>query len=220
MCTIITVSRDSVNNDDLVTRMVQDSAYNDDGWAAMFVLGSGKPMFLQSLDLDPIVSLVLDLDWKRMFLHARAATQGSPRLDNCHGWNADGVYVFHNGILSNPQSRDFEVDSQLIHWWVDRYGITKTLNLLRTERYANVMLVDTVANEYLIHRSETGSLFTDGDGNFSSNPMGGITKPVRPYTNDMFELGLSSTVSKYGMFAGEEDDYNIGWSSVLPIKYK
>lgn len=211
------MSRESVSNDELITRMVQDSNFNDDGWSAMFVLGSGKPMFLQSLDLDPIVSLVLDLDWTRMFLHARAATQGSPRLDNCHGWSADGVYVFHNGILSNPQSRDFEVDSQLIHWWIDRYGVTKTLNLLRTERYANVMLVDTISNEYLIHRSETGSLFTDGNGNFSSNIMGDIRQPVRVYTNDVFELGLKPVVDKYSGYMTDEDEYNINWSSVVSL---
>ena len=203
-------------------RILDDSVSNSDGWALLLILKNGKPMFVQSLDLDPIFSILMDASWERMFLHSRFTTQGESTLPNCHGWQSNGTYVFHNGILSNPQADDFPVDSQLINWWIDRYGVNRTLQLLKTEYYANVFLVDTKQNEYIMHRSQTGSLFTDGLGNYSSNPVGSLVVPVPRYSNDIFELGMRKELPKSWFQTwvdrGGDEEMDNSWSHLPQLK--
>jgi predicted glutamine amidotransferase len=123
--------------------------------------------------------------WDRMFLHCRFATQGDPTLDNTHGWANNGVFFMHNGVLMNPEAYRYNVDSQLIGGWLFD-GVDHTLEQLQKESYANVFLIDTNSGYYCVSRSEVGTLFTDWQGNYSSNPVGRIRVPVPNFSTNSY----------------------------------
>jgi hypothetical protein len=60
---------------------------------------------------------------------------------------------------------------------------------LFAEQYANVMLIDTTMNLYLVHRSFTGTLYTDGKGNYSTSRIDGATTTLVPdWTQSSHEI--------------------------------
>jgi len=177
VCTIITVSRDAYNVE-VESQIWQDARVNSDGWSLLLIDASGVATVMKTMSLDHVYA-VLDYGmWARMFLHARMATQGGPVLENCHGWSQDGVFYMHNGILQNPEAWNYEVDSQLIGQWLDEGGVPNAVDELAREPYANVFLVDSLMHNYTVARSSIGSLYTDDNGNYSSNEVGDICLPV------------------------------------------
>ena len=49
-----------------------------------------------------------------LIFHARIATHGSLKLENCHCWDYDGKYAFaHNGVLRNIKVYDDKTDSEV-----------------------------------------------------------------------------------------------------------
>jgi predicted glutamine amidotransferase len=142
------------------------------------ILGNGKPLFMTSLDSEAITNMIELMDYNRVFIHTRYATQGKSALQNCHGWNSGSTYVFHNGSIRSKIADKFEVDSMAIKYWLDTYGLDETLDRLENEPFANVFLVDLDKSFFVVSRSMTGSLFTDGNGNYSTNSFDNITMPV------------------------------------------
>jgi hypothetical protein len=193
MCTLYSFDRELWNrhSDDLVDRICTDSVINNDG--ASMLLDSGT--LIRSVDqgdgVNTILNVIEDLDWDRVWIHLRAATTGYVGLDGCHGFSSsNGVFVFHNGVLTHKNAGKFSVDSELIAAAVRQYGIAKTVRWLqKSEAYANVFLVDTKSDEYHISRSFTGNLHTDGHGNFSTNPIPYIIDQAVPtYTTETYKV--------------------------------
>lgn len=54
----------------------------------------------------------LDKETTGAMLHARIATHGSKKLENCHCWIEDDMAFAHNGILSNVFVHDDMTDSE------------------------------------------------------------------------------------------------------------
>lgn len=177
MCTIITVDG-LFSKDELIKRLSSDSMYNRDGYSALFVNSDVGEILIRTMDVDPIISMIKIYDYERVFIHTRLATQGAPALQNTHGFNSEGVFVFHNGSISSSESEHFTVDSQAIAHWLHYGGISSALLHLDTEHFSNVFLVDVINREYFINRSLGGSLFTDGKGNYSTNIVAEISIPV------------------------------------------
>lgn len=181
MCTILSVSKEYYGRP-LWNRIYQDACNNPHGYALILVDEAGASTVLRTLNLDTVFTLLEAGGWSRMFLHCRFATQGSVTLDNTHGWGVNGTFYMHNGVLMNPAADRYAVDSQLIGEWL-REGTLAALDRLYYEPYANVFVVDTTEGYYGMHRSATGTLFTDWQGNYSSNRFGRCRHAVPMYTN-------------------------------------
>lgn len=200
MCTILTVSSRLYTT---YTRLLEerirlDHAQNDDGTGLVLVGQSGGTLALRSLDIEPVLQLMRSQPWSRAFVHQRAATQGGRSLSNVHGWQSvDGWFYMHNGMLLDPQTRYFQVDSQLIGQWLDDGGPALALGELAREWYANVFLVsaapDDVGAGYWVNRSGGGSLFTDQHGNYSTVPIvgTGIVHRVRKSFQQFHRFGYA-----------------------------
>ena len=206
MCTIMTFDN-SFDKQVLVNHILEDSLSNADGYSLLMVLTSGKPMVLRSMDVDAIVDAVWYMEWERVFIHTRYATQGEALLQNTHGWNSDGTFVMHNGYIAHPDSENFEVDSQAIVHWLGKHTRKKSVKKILAESYANVLLVDTETNDYVVVRSKSGSLFTDGHGNYSTNPVGTVTMEVLAGHVKEYPLGLIAPEPKRVSYATGLSDH-------------
>jgi len=192
MCTIITANSD-INRTALVARIMSDSLSNSDGYSMLMVLKTGKPLNITSLDVEAITNLIELMDYERVFIHTRFATHGVSALQNCHGWNAGGTYIFHNGSIRSKIADKFEVDSMAIKYWIENYGLNETLDKLSSEPFANVFLVDLDEKSYVVHRSSTGSLYTDGRGNYSTSQFDTVNLPVEPDTFEVHDLACENS---------------------------
>lgn len=192
MCTIITADT-TIDKRSLITRLRHDASSNSDGFSMLMILKGGKPLAMTSLDVEAIVSLIEVMDYERVFLHTRYATYGVSALQNCHGWNAGGTYIFHNGAIRSKIAEKFEVDSMAIRYWLENYGLDETLEKLDSEAFANVFLVDIDKGEYIVHRSTVGSLFTDNLGNYSTGSFDGIDIPVPVHTYEIHTVACDNT---------------------------
>ena len=78
---------------------------NPDGFALAYSLGRGKaPRIIRSMkraDVLDVLKGIVNRKSASWILHARIATHGSKRVENCHCWvDADTGLIFaHNGIL-------------------------------------------------------------------------------------------------------------------------
>jgi hypothetical protein len=187
MCTIMTLSREfyELNKDQVLKRIELDARGNNDGWA-LILLGErpSQTVQMQSLMLEPITKMIeSNSKWTRMFLHARLATTSTAGIHGCHNFSTIGTglkkdlnfgawLVQHNGILRHPESRKYLVDSMYIAEKLRTRGLIETKKyLLEVEDYANVFLVNIQTGKFSVTRSVTGSLHTDGLGNYSSQPI-------------------------------------------------
>jgi len=135
----------------------------------------------------------------------RAATQGDVNIRNTHGWmTTAGTAVMHNGVLFDQDSYRFNVDSELIVDWLEKFGTDFTLEMLLTENYANVFLIENLG-DYYVSRTSGGSLFTDGRGNFATNQVGRINKPVKHDYQQLFKSGFVKPEIRIQDFLDYED---------------
>lgn len=208
MCTIITANS-TIDRFKLIDQIRSDSVGNSDGFACLMILDNAMPVFMRTLDVEPICQLIMALDYSRVFIHTRFATQGSVNLENTHGWNNGGQYVFHNGSIQSFTGKQFDVDSMAIRHWLEFDGVDGTIDRLINEPFANVFIVDIDEGNYIVHRSRAGSLFTDGNGNYSTNPFAEISMPVDPYTLEQFDLDVQNTVDRWSM-----NDWSTEYSSL------
>jgi hypothetical protein len=98
-----------------------------------------------------------------------------------------------------------------INHWIEQFGLDHALDYLIDEPFANVFLVDLKKQTYIVHRSSGGSLYTDGNGNYSTNPFEAIMQPVPAYTLEQFELDVENTVPRYGSLTSMAYDH---WSDL------
>ncbi len=186
MCTMLTVSREFYNQHTkaVTARIMHDSIYNNDGFSLMLMSDFGEDTTLLrsmsvSLVLDVIQQAMENQTVERFWLHSRLATTGYVGINGCHGFAAGDWTVFHNGILSRPESYGFAVDSELIAFEIESGGIEAAIRALQAhETYANVFMVNNQTGEFKVIRNTVGTLFMDGDGNFSTVAMPGIRVPV------------------------------------------
>lgn len=208
MCTIMTFTKDMLN-DKIYSRIIDDMKWNSDGFALILTDKYGELITcLRTMNEDAIISTLTAVDFRRAFLHCRMATQGAPKLENVHGWYGGGFYVMHNGILSDPEAKRYAVDSQMIMQKLKNSGMGRTLKWLRTQAYQNCLLLDSKTNSYYVTRSTSGSLYTDGIGNFSTNRVGDIDKEVvrDTYQQYQFERVVRPPVNVYG-FQRYDDNF-------------
>jgi len=102
------------------------------------------------------------------------------------------------------------VDSELIARDIDDYGIDYAMDQLHAfDHFANVIVVDTITGCYYVHRSGGGTLHTDGQGNYSTNAVGSITKKVEPITTYYEgDLAKMNPGSDYESRIDDMDDTN------------
>ena len=78
---------------------------NPDGFSMVYQIGSCKPEIYKTLNKEKFlnqykkITTMYDADDVSMFIHARIKTHGTKRIENCHGWKADGLIFAHNGML-------------------------------------------------------------------------------------------------------------------------
>ena len=78
---------------------------NPDGFSMVYQIGKCKPEIYKTLNKEKFlnqykkITTMYDADNVSMFIHARIKTHGTKRIENCHGWKADGLIFAHNGIL-------------------------------------------------------------------------------------------------------------------------
>jgi hypothetical protein len=179
MCTLLTIGAEQWSRA-MENHIKDDAFHNPHGFALLLLNKHGARTILRSMDIEPILALLRNSDWERMFLHSRWATQGSVRLDNTHGWSDDGVFYMHNGCLMSKDGDSYPVDSQAIGEWIRHGGVDRALQNLQMEMFANVFMVDLDGGYYAVNRSMHGTLFTDGMGNYATNPIGSISMDVVP----------------------------------------
>lgn len=87
-------------------------AWNEDGRVKTFKTMDPK----EALDVYKSLTQRLDPATTAMLFHARIATHGSHRIENCHCWVHHGphgdICFAHNGILHNIPNRDDLTDSE------------------------------------------------------------------------------------------------------------
>jgi hypothetical protein len=197
MCTIMTVSRD-VWSDDIEEQIWRDASRNQDGWALLLTDRLGASSLVRTMELQVALAALRTNRWQRMFLHARMATQGRSNVQNTHGWITTDVCVMHNGVLRSPEARGMPVDSMAINTWLERDGIDHALARLRGEPFANVFLIDLVGKFYVVSRSSVGYLYTDGFGNYSTNPVGDIALTVSDHSVDCHDFMVDERLGATG----------------------
>lgn len=151
-----------------------------------------------------------------IIFHARIKTQGSATVDNCHGWEKDGVYFFHNGILKDVPSKIDDVteykdasDSKIFfelffmpvfHSQNDTFNsvVNGFVDMVRgVGEYNRMIFVDKAGT---IH-SYGG--FTEDHGIFASNTSYKIPKEIN---------ALCCGVHVYTKSDYDDDEYDTGYS--------
>jgi hypothetical protein len=198
MCTITTIDRNFwlENKQLVIARVLADARLNPDGWAAVGV-DADQPdadFNLQSMRIAPILSMVESFFlgcsvYGRVFVHSRFATTSRVGIAFNHAFtNHRGTIVMHNGIVDNYAS--LAVDSfNLIDY--PMHSAPKLLDMLTDdqEMFANIFLIRPDDGTYGVVRLMSGQLHTDGQGNYSSYPMGMINIPVNQNTSYEHDLG-------------------------------
>lgn len=185
MCTLYTFDRKfyNENKSDVVQQIIEDSLYNSEG-CSMLMLGSDETdsTLIRTMNVDLLLDVLetqfKDLKAQRCWIHLRMATTAFVGLNGCHGFAGKNYSVFHNGVLARPESEKFNVDSELIAHDIQFSGIKRALDNLAYDTYANVLLVNNETGIYHVTRRTGGTLFTDGEGNYSTNELGAICQAV------------------------------------------
>jgi hypothetical protein len=229
MCTILTASAALFNSNrrNFLERIQADAQYNRDGWNLLCIDASDESLNLQvsSMNLKSILrglDLFLDAcdeESSRVFLHARAATTSYVGIGFNHGFtDFNGRIFMHNGIIQNPDR--LCVDSYSLIDLPSQIDAVLPWFKQRGDTYANVFCIDTFDFSYLVVRLVTGSLFTDGDGNYSTNAVGPIVKPVSHNTVEQHSIDDLSYTSSTSNWMDTDSSYSVsGWDSYYAKKW-
>lgn len=177
MCTIMTVSSTEYTRE-VITQIQDDAMGNPHGFALVLTSEGKATAVLRAMEISAILDALDYQKWDRMFLHCRWATQGSVGLTNTHGWDFGEFIVMHNGVLFGKDAQRYTVDSMAIGKWLMDGGVEHTLNMLKDQPFANVFILDTESGMYIVNHSRAGSLYTDYEGNYSTNKVGLIQHQV------------------------------------------
>lgn len=195
MCTLLTVSKEfwTEHSSKVSARMTQDSISNSDGISVLIL--SSRPdedvsfSGMDAMGLLPLVQAAMDsaAPGSRLFVHQRMATTEYVGIAFNHGFtDFRGTVLMHNGIVSNP--KNFCVDSyNLLTLPADpEESVLKLID--EKETYANVFRIHTHDDKWDVLRLSTGSLYTDGFGNYSTNACGPIDVAVERYSAQTYFL--------------------------------
>ncbi len=204
MCTLLTLDKsawDRIGIRPIQSRITADWHYNSDGGSLVF-LDPEKPeanCVLRTMSLVNLQAIALQLmseasSTARIFLHLRAATTGKIGLGYTHGFDDGlGVFYMHNGVISNWDN--LAVDS----FNLSKLGLAGSEKLWEElytsgESFANLFRIDSNNYTYSIIRLEVGSLLSDGDGNYSTNPITGVTGwgSTPKLTHEQYQIGTGS----------------------------
>lgn len=210
MCTLMTFDFNKwVGQSIEITKQIeQDASWNADGWCLLLQHDLEIVSRIQTMSVEPILTALNTMEWDRFFLHSRYATQGEPCIANTHGFEAKGYYLMHNGTLQDGQAKQQVVDSHQLRDWLN-VSLNYMFGRLLDEPYANVFVVDSIGDSYYVSRSKHGSLFTDGNGNYSTNDIVGVCDELCEefYYAEHGEAAYDSVpASKYPMII-DDDEY-------------
>lgn len=202
MCTIMTFDRKTFdeNRDAIVKQLAEDVTRNNEGFSLILAGASNKEVsVLRSMTILPIVELICNSEWKRFWLHCRFATTTAVGINQTHAFQGGEWHVMHNGYIQHPKAGQFKVDSELIPKVISDYGVGAAIGLLlHQESFANVFLVNLYTGTWYVVRCSTGSLYTDGKGNYSTNKIENteIQNAVTQYTESRFRMRWPSEEAK------------------------
>lgn len=187
MCTIMTVDLDTYTTSRTTfMRRIQDNQQANDDGLSLVVVDPNRPALNTALSgmHTHLVFDVLAHATKRMsprarfWLHQRAATTEYVGLPYNHGFTDNkGTIIHHNGILRNHDN--MHVDSFQLQQYPTHsaYAVRNRLMDLQ-ESFANIFLIRPNDHTYGVVRMMVGSLYTDGKGNYSTNPVADIDIPI------------------------------------------
>lgn len=223
MCTIMTI--DSLfysNNRTLVRdRIKSDARMNGDGWSLLCIDPDQPELNVQvnSLRLKIVLATIDTFfdeagDEARMFLHARYATTSSVGIGYCHGFSDfNGRIIMHNGVIANPHN--YAIDSYRLIGLPQKDDEILGFFEANKDQYANVFVIDTDMLSYTVVRLTVGSLYHDGHGNYSTNSIGGLNKPVNAHTVVTHNLDTYAPIgNSYGLKDDDEfflDSWDTYW---------
>lgn len=188
MCTIMTINRNFwiLNRQAVISTILSDAAYNNEGWSLLAVDADNYKldMRLATMVIGPIVAAIeswflSSSEVARIFLHARAATTSSVGIAYNHVFcNKRGTIIMHNGVIDNVAG--YAVDSfNLADSVIIADGKHVLADLLgKQETFANLFLINPEDSMYSIVRLSAGRLYTDDNGNYSTNTLANIQTPV------------------------------------------
>lgn len=193
MCTIMTIDRDFYTNNKALFdhRTKMDASINRDGFAITMLGSTDKEVVtVQMMNYETAMAFIdNNKTWKRLFLHTRAATTKTVNVFGCHNFktvgngksSADEHWIIqHNGYISGKESAKYLVDSMYLGDMVNEMGIDKTIQtVIKTQSYSNIFFINPSTGEYRVARCYVNSLYTDGNGNYSTKIMGSIRQPVK-----------------------------------------
>ncbi len=195
MCQIHAINRTSWDlNTNEITRHLQSASYiNDHGSAAIFIDAMGEHSIIRSMDFDVILDMMTINDkWETVIIHQRYTTQGDPNLNNTHMWQVGNFWYCHNGVLSSKRSAELEVDSMVIGECLERGDVWEAISYCQSEDYANVFIVNLIDKQFIVTRSKTNTLYTDGNGQYSTTKLAGIIEePVSENSVRIHELDVN-----------------------------
>lgn len=181
MCSILTVTTDemAVNLRQYLTYIRSEARMNSHGFAALLLADEPRQdAMLRTMDLHELVTWigVKTSVPGRLFIHLRYATTNHVGLAGTHGFDTRrGQFVMHNGVIT-ANATDL-LDSHRIADYDSAWEAFADLQQ-DGERYANVFWIDTLTRSYSVFRLFTGSLYSDGFGNYATNPVADITHEV------------------------------------------
>lgn len=197
MCAIMTVSKDfwNKNRAETIARIKADAVSNSDG-ISVTLLGhkADSDLSLTAMDVNvllPTITVWMDDAGEdaRMFVHQRMATTSYVGVAFNHGFvDGRGGIIMHNGILRSEYARSLRVDSYALMRAKAGHEDALVELMLQRETYGNIFRIYPNEHSYEVLRLSVGSLYTDGQGNFSTNRFAAINSPVKEFTAEKFEM--------------------------------
>ena len=185
MCTIMTFNQEAfrLHSIEILKRIELDELCNPQGISLVIQRRTGFDQFNSFGNAAAIgtIDALLASEFVRFWLHTRMATTKHVGLNFTHGFRGpDHLTIMHNGILRSPTARRQTVDSFALTSLIRDFGETALKATLEAsnETYANIFVINTNTGKYRVIRLQTGNLHTDGQGNYSTNPVATALTPV------------------------------------------
>lgn len=184
----------------------RDWQRNSDGASVVMLDDHGNCLIrFQTTKLRFLLSMLKTSKGSRYIVHLRASTTACQGVSGCHMFDSEsGVWIYaHNGIVYGRVASESRVDSiqlghELDNAWSDKPD-TWDLPDWDHHSFANVIAYNTVLRDVYIHKSHSGSLHHDGNGNWSTIRINQDYNPVVPgwYTLEGDQLSAYETRPSY-----------------------
>jgi hypothetical protein len=194
----------------------EDAMSNGHGWSLLGIdpRVPDNNVQLNVMTLKPVLAMIDAFfasasDDARVFLHARYATTEHVGIAYCHGFpDYSGRIIMHNGIISNKDG--YHIDSYRLAAIPDEIDEIRGFLDRHNDQYVNAFVIEPNIGLYTVIRRSIGSLYTDGCGNYSTNPVSAMRTKVKHNTVEIHDLDLVENDSQYY----NEIDYRLnfkGW---------